>query len=316
MNFLRAISNLLRFDRTNWKALALCLFAAAIFWIFNALNKNYATNVSFPLRFEYDNIIYVPSQPLPARLTLNVGGNGWELLRKSIGMKVPTITLPLERPAEVRKIPGSALSPIVASQMGALQLNFIVTDTVRIHLELKVSRKLKLVADLKEVTFKKSFARTSPVVVLPDSVLMEGPRSFIDKLGDTLRLKVQASRISNNFRERIELVVDNNEFIIRNPPVAEVIFEVSAVEDVMVLVKLKIPKIPLSVEVDHDSARCVLSIPAKEHDRFLRDASSMVATFNVVDLRKGETTSLLPIVTGVPEYATLVKADSIKLKKN
>ena len=69
MNFFRAISDLLRFDRTNWKALALCFFAAAVFWMFNALNKNYATNLRLPLEFEFDNTKYIAVEPLPASLT-------------------------------------------------------------------------------------------------------------------------------------------------------------------------------------------------------------------------------------------------------
>ena len=153
MNFLRAISNLLRFDRTNWKALALCLFAAAIFWIFNALNKSYATNLRFPLQFEFDNTKYIPVEPLPATLTMNVSGNGWELFRKSLGLKVPSISLPLERPVDTRKIVAGTLAPIVASQIGALQVNYIVSDTLRLKIEPKILRKIKLVADLGGVTF-------------------------------------------------------------------------------------------------------------------------------------------------------------------
>ena len=58
MNFLRAIGNMLRFDRANWKAVMLCFFAALVFWLFNAFNKNYAANIRFPLRFEYNQWAY------------------------------------------------------------------------------------------------------------------------------------------------------------------------------------------------------------------------------------------------------------------
>ena len=283
MNLLRVISNLLRFDRTNWKALALCVVAAVVFWIFNALNKDHITNVSFPIQFEFDNVKYATSQPLPARIVLNVGGNGWELLRKGIGMKVPPISLPLERPTEVHKIPGSTLSPQIASQLGALKLNFIVTDTLRLYIEPRVIRKMKLVADLQNVTFKKNFARISPVVILPDSVQLEGPRSFIEERGDTLRLKVSASRISTSFRESIEVLVDNNEFISRNPPVADVIFEVAPVEEIVYRLKLTVPKMSSGIELSDDSIRCVLIVFANKLIQHRCAGDYMIGMFHQVN---------------------------------
>lgn len=315
MNFLRAISNLLRFDRTNWKALALCVFAAAIFWIFNALNKNYATNLSFPLQFEYDGSKYVPAGPVPSSLTLNVSANGWELFRKGLGLKVPTISLPLDRPVETRKITGSTLSPMVASQVGALQVNYIVTDTLRLKFEPRLFRKIKLLADLKNVSFRKNFGRTSPAVILPDSVALEGPKSFIENLGDTLSLKVFASRIAKNFRENVEVVLENYEYISRNPPVAEVIFEVGPVEEIVCLLILKVPRIPRGVEVDRDSVRSVWVVPQKEHQRFISEVATLSASFDMVEVKKGATRSILPAVRGLPPYAQLVLIDSIKVKK-
>lgn len=315
MNFLRAISDLLRFDRTNWKALALCVFAATIFWIFSALNKDYSTNLSFPLQVEFDATKYVAAEPLPSRLIANVNGNGWELLRKSLGLKVPTIQYPLERPTEVRKIPGSALSPYLASQLSVLQLNFIVADTLRFHIEPKVSRKVKLVADTRSVTFKKNFGMTSRAVVLPDTLLLEGPQSYIDALKDTLWVQPRASRISSHFRESVEVLVDHQDFISRNPPVVEVIFEVGAIEEIILTIKLQKPKSASVAEPDLDSVQCMFVIPQQEKDRFEIDAMEIEATFKPQSMKRGDSLAVLPLLTGVPDYARLVRVDSVLLRR-
>ncbi len=315
MNLFRAISNLLRFDRTNWKALALCIFAAAIFWIFNALNKNYSTNVRFPLEFEFDNAKYIPVDPLPAMLILNVSGNGWELFRQSLGLKVPNIALSLERPVETRKIVASTLSPVVASQIGSLTVNYIVSDTLRLKIEPRVLRKIKLVADLKDVTFKNNFDRISPVVILPDSILIEGPKSLVEKFSDTLEVKITASRISNSYRESVEIKIPNGDLIKRNPLVVEVIFDVGPMVEMVRSIKLNVPRMPWATEVDHDSVQCVFLIPQKEHERFLSDITVASAALYLVELKKGETKSLLPLIQGVPAYAKLLHADSVKMKK-
>ncbi len=315
MNFLRAISNLLRFDRTNWIALALCFFAAGVFWIFNALNKTYATNLRLPLKFDFDNAKYVAVDPLPAHLTINVSGNGWEIFRKSLGVKVPDVSLPLERPAETHKIVGAGLSPIVASQIGTLQINFIVTDTLRLRIEPKATRKIKLVADLSCISFKKDIGRISPVVILPDSVSLEGPKSIIENTPDSINLKVTGSRLNNNFRENAEIVIANNELISRNPPVAEVIFEVGPIRQIEKNIKLRAGKLPWGMEVRADSVHCVFVLPQKNHLQFLADLKLIQAGITLPELNKGETRFLTPTLRDVPPYTSLIHIDSVLVKK-
>ena len=62
----------------------LCLGAAALFWFLNALNKNgYTLNVEYPVRFVYNESLFVPTTPLPRTVTVNVSSDGWGLLRHS-----------------------------------------------------------------------------------------------------------------------------------------------------------------------------------------------------------------------------------------
>jgi hypothetical protein len=315
LNFLRAISNVLRFDRTNWKVLSLCFFAAAVFWMFNALNKDYATNVRFPLQIEYDDTKYIAVEPLPPSLMLNVQGNGWEILRRRLGIKVPKISLAFERPTDARKIASSTLSPMAATQIGSLHLNFIVTDTLRLKIEPKVSRKIRLAASVKNVAFRKNLGRTSRVVVLPDSVELLGPKSLIENMSDSILLNVTGSRVNTNFRENVEVVVPHNDLISRNPPVAEVMFDVGPVEEVARRVPLRIAKAPWGVEVELDSVRCVFLVPQKDRDNFRKEQLYTTVSIAYDSIAKGETRSFLPALKGLPPYAQVVRIDSIKVKK-
>lgn len=315
MKFFRAIFDILRLDRTNWKALALCFFAAAVFWFFNALNKNYSSNVQFPLHFEYDEEHFIPVEPLPKNLTLNISGIGWDLLRKRVGVKVPGISIPLEHPVETRKIVAATLSPLISSQVGSLEVKYIVTDTLRLNIEPKITRKLKLNADLADVSFSKDYSRTSPVVILPDSINVEGPKSLVEKLPDSLSLLISAYRIDNSFRESIEVIVPGGNLIRRNPPVAEVMFDVGLMEESTLWVKLKTSRMPWATEVDHDSVSCVFRFPSKERERFMSDIRKVTATIPIIELKKGEKKMLLPELLDLPAYITVLKIDSVNLKK-
>ncbi|KXK31544.1 MAG: hypothetical protein UZ12_BCD005000275 [Bacteroidetes bacterium OLB12] len=102
MNVVKLLVNLFQFNRTNWKAVSLCFLAAAVFWLFNAFNKNYSTEIRFPLVIEYNQSRFIPIGNLPTELRLNVNGNGWDLFRKSIGISLPQLTVNIERPLEIK----------------------------------------------------------------------------------------------------------------------------------------------------------------------------------------------------------------------
>ena len=103
----------------------LCVFTATIFWFFNALNKTYTTNINFPLAFDYDSENFIPVEGLPQTVRLNVTGNGWELFKRSTGVKQDPLEIPLEGLEEVKKIVGSGLKFPFTNQLNGLQINRI-----------------------------------------------------------------------------------------------------------------------------------------------------------------------------------------------
>ena len=313
MNFLRSIVQLFHFNRTNWKAVALCLLAASVFWLFNALNKTYSTNIRFPMQFEFDQRAFAASQPLPNNLLINVNGNGWDLFRKYFGIRVPVLTIPLERPTEVRKIVASTLPPLLTPQIGGLNINFVVQDTLRLKIESRISRKFKLQASDENVNYKENMGRISPIVVLPDSVELNGPQGVLSLLPDTLTLNLRGTRVDNDFREQVEIELAHQEFVKRDPPVVDVRFEVGEMLTLQQSIPLVTDKLPWGVVAGRDSVDCEFRLPAKYLEQFNEAYVRGVVDFS--DLPKGETRAFLPTIIGVPGYATLTRLDSVRVKR-
>ncbi len=315
MSFFRVLNNLFRFNRTNWKAVSLCFLAATVFWFFNALNKNYATNIRFPLQFEFDQKKFASSKPLPHEVYVNVSGKGWDLLRKNLGLKLPTLMIPLERPVETRRLVGSTLPPLLASQLGNLKVNHIVTDTLYLFIEPRDSVMIKVVINMTDITFKKNYGRTSPIVVLPDSIQLQGPRSLLEKLPDSIMVNLAEKKLSANFREQMEVEIPDNESVRRNPPVVEVIFEVGEVIEVEQKLKLELINTPMAARVNlgKDSILCWVQIPKNRQNDFGQGVSNVKAVLDLRDTRSGPRKAL-PTIVGLPPYATLVRADSVRLR--
>jgi hypothetical protein len=311
MNIVRILINLFRFDRTNWKVVSLCVLAAVVFWIFNAFNKNYSTNVRFPVLFEFDGEKYAPSEHLPKSINLNVSGNGWDLFRRHLGVKVPPVVIPLERAKEVKKIVGSTLPPMLATQVGNLKINYVVTDTLYLQIDERDAHRYKLVADISGVTFRDGYGRISPLVVLPDSIELDGPQSRLHALADSIVLALNDKNLSENFRTEVEVEFPGSEFVKRNPPIVQVMFEVNQVVSVKANLKVVLTT-KKSRQESADSVEALFQIPAGREEDFKVQSREILSEVKVSQLKKFHVA--LPKVVNIPPYAFLLKVDSVHEK--
>jgi hypothetical protein len=312
MRFIQSIFNLLRFNRKNWRAVALCVFAATIFWVFNALNKNYTTNINLPLQFDYDEEKYIAVRPLPQTIRFNVTGLGWNLFRRSAGLRVPPLIVPLAQPTEVRKIVGSTLPALVANQPEGFDINFVLTDTLHLAIESKARKWIKLSVDIPDILFRRGFGPVSDIQISPDSVFVEGPEKLIHSLPDLLYLKIPDRNIDDDFSEDVEVKFLNDELIKRNPPTVSVSFDVDRYIEVEDSVKLEIVNPPKgSWPVIGGKLACTIAVPESSQASFTTD--SLRAVVDLKDFKRGEE-KLLPVIVGLPSFSYVVDVDSVLIK--
>lgn len=310
MSLLNTIFNILRFNRRNWKAVVLCVFAATVFWFFNALNKTYTTNINFPLNFQYDNQNFVPVELLPQFVSLNVTGNGWELFKRSTGVKMKPLEIPLERPSEVKKIVGSGLPPVFSNQLTGLEINFVLSDTLYLDLEPKAGRWIKLALDSIQYNLKEGYGLASEIAVMPDSTFIEGPQRIITKLKEPVKLKIPQRNIDEHYIRNIQVDLPFSEVITRQPPAVSVMFNVEEMITVQDSISLVIENIPPTVSEVMTSGKIpvTLSIP----ESFLEELNldSVRAVLDLKDFIRGAA-KILPRVDGLPPYSSVIKIDSV-----
>lgn len=312
MSFINSIFDFLRFNKRNWKAVVLCLSSATVFWFFNALNKRHSANISFPIVFDYNHENYVPVSDLPSSVRINVSGLGWDLLRKSSGLKVPPLVIPLEKPADIRKIVGSTLPALFATQLEGLQINFMLADTLHIDIDELAGKKITLRIDsirkylhpdvgvFKEVNFK------------PDTVWVTGPKRMVNELPNIISLTLPKININKDFNDEVEIIFDNHEILKRSPPVVDVSFEVEKLIEVNDRVKLEVhygatklrPTI-LTKEINYS-----YRLPASLVKRMSTD--SVTASIDIDELATGSY-KLIPVIRGLPVQAYLIKIDTVRI---
>lgn len=311
MRFLKSIYSFFKFNNKNWKAIVLCIFAATIFWIFNALNKNYAANISFPLLFEYDEDQYIAVNPPPESIRLNVSGLGWNLFRKSSGLKVEPLKVALENPAEVKKIVGPALLTLLSPQLEGLQINYVLNDTLRLQVEEKSTRKIMLSVNSVKQNIKRDFGLSGDVVIQPQFILVEGPRSILNAMPDTLQLPLPSTNIDEEYGEDIEVQLQSN-LISSNPPTVRVSFPVSRLMEITDTVALKVINLPRGIKsanlVKEITYTYTLPIPLAHSI----SAESVTATLDLSGVKNGKH-KLVPVIKGLPVFSNLLRIDTVEV---
>ena len=312
MSFISSIFNFLRFNKKNWKAVVLCLFAATVFWFFNALNKNYSANISFPLTFDYDQEKYVPVKSLPSSLRINVSGLGWDLFRKSSGLKVPPLVIPLDRPTEIRKIVGSTLPALFATQLEGLQINFVLTDTVYVDIDERIKKQLILQIDSIRKYIHPDYGVLGQVKIQPDSIWVEGPKSVVNALQEKLSIKLPNKNIARDFKEEIEISFAYDHTVKRDPPVASISFEVEKLVEVQNRIEFILENVPnrLKPSFNIREVNCTFRLPVSQEKQLHVD--SLKAVVDLKGLVRGEY-KIVPVIKGLPAYAHIVKVDTVQV---
>ena len=310
MSFVNSIFNILKFNRRNWKAVVLCIFTATVFWFFNALNKTYTTNINFPLAFDYDEENFMPVDGLPQSVRINVTGNGWELFKRSTGVKLDPLQIPLERPAEVKKIVGSGLTFAFTNQLNGLEINRVLNDTLYLDLEPRIGRWIKLAVDSIQYNIKQGHGLTSDIAIVPDSTYVVGPKRIVEMIKEPVMLDIPQRNIDEYYIKNIEVELPFQKVLSREPVSVSVMFNVEEMITVRDSIQLVVENIPPSVSDVMNSGKLpvTLSIPESFMEGLRMDSVKAV-----LDLKtfSGGTARILPRVEGLPPYSHVVKIDSV-----
>lgn len=197
----------------------ICVVIAAILWFLNALNKDYTSEISYPVKYtDFPQGKYLVSS-LPETITLEVKAKGFALL----GYRISTSFLPMTL-------------DVNAYSNHSLEKNNVLEYTLRLNdikdkLNNQLSSDIKLL-DIKprEINFKFSHAESRKIPVVPvvaydlkkqyilkdkidtdpDSILVSGPALIIDTLKYIPTERWEAGEIGKDISRNIRLDIPSN----------------------------------------------------------------------------------------------------------
>jgi len=258
----KRIANLNPQKIANLKVAALCFLAAATFWVLNALNKdNYSTVVDYPIEIIFDREEFMPVEKLPNRITIEINGNGWDLLRKYFKINETPFLIEVNNPSTKDYILTSELRRNFSETLSPTSLLSIVTDTVKFKVDKIVTRKIKILADTTSNTLAKNHRLASDISIDPPLVNIKGPTSVFQKLDGVLKVPLGEEKINKDFNKILILKAPEEfeEFLTLEEESVHVKFDITQMLEGNKRLKIKPVNFPKNVSLQNDVSAIIMS---------------------------------------------------------
>lgn len=310
---MRWIRSIIAPSNQDLKIVALSILGATIIWVLSALNKTYTTIIKCPVKLNYDKEGTIVVKKPPEYIEANVTGVGWDLLKQSISFGKDPLLLSVNNPVEIRQIAGNSITPLLRQHLSSLQLNSILTDSITFNIQPLKDKMLLAYLDKNSISMAQYHQIVSPISILPDSVLLKGPKSFVDTLSDTLFLKLPMNNIDEDVNTSVQANNFNKTLISVIPPEVQVAFEVSRFVDYRKVFNIELVNFPMdsSIYVVPPRVEADFKIQEEYVDNFPATDFMIIADYNNVDPK--DSTVSLEIIES-PTYVKDIILDTTVVK--
>ena len=190
----------------------ICLLISTALWFMNALNKDYITTVSYPVKFTNPPDDLFLSGNYLKEMNFTVKGKGFLLLQHKLLSFSPVVfdieeithnLIPVE--GTYRVVSRNLLGTISQQISSDLSVSDIKPEIIEIVLD-KLSKKTVPVELEISVEFAPQMNLKNPVTTNPDKVEITGPAILLEKT-DAVKTKVNiANKLSTGITQEIELI--------------------------------------------------------------------------------------------------------------
>ena len=291
----------------NLRIIVLSFGTAAIFWLFNALNKEYDTTVGYPISWQFDTESYMVIDELPDRIQINVSGIGWNLLRASMGFKVKPISILLNNPVASKKVTGVSLTNRIDNELEDLQLNYILNDTLHLNIDERGVRSFAVYVDSANISLDDNYRIVSPVLYDVDLLEIEGPAAMLDAIpSDSFLISVKEQNMNGDFSEDIDFEIDRPELFLFRPRSSQVSFNVEEFVQAERQVALEKIEFPEDGKITLIDSLCTVQFTVQKNLEQTIVADSFKIEANYSFANPLDSTIMLDI-TGIPPEAINVR---------
>ncbi|NWF49505.1 MAG: hypothetical protein HXY49_03070 [Ignavibacteriaceae bacterium] len=181
----------------------LAFFFSTTLWVLISLSDEYYTTIEVPLRILNFPQGYTTGTKFPETVSIKVKGKGWKLIRTSL-VSDSKFFVSADKDSGKKFINlynYLSENPWLASEY---QIIDISPDTLTFMVE-KVSSKKVAVKPNLNLEFKPEYGLASDIIIVPDSVYINGPLRELINIDSVLTEVVELKQLDSRYSETVEL---------------------------------------------------------------------------------------------------------------
>ena len=174
-----------------------------LLWTFVTFSGTFSTTMNLPVKVINIPEKYAVSFVSTNEVTVNIKGQGWVLAKQTFG-RTPKFFIPCPKKIGLHSV--STIKVLNANQWLSSNLQFdkITPEKIDIKLEKKVTRKIKVVPDIR-LEYSPGYSLVSQIIVQPDSISVTGPKSLLNKISFIKTKKEEFTNLEKHTSVEIEL---------------------------------------------------------------------------------------------------------------
>lgn len=183
--------------------ISLVVIFSTILWVFVSLSRDYFSTFEIPIQVKNVPKGYAVGFISNNKVSITVKGQGWMLAPFSFGQKNKyAVSIPNKKGLIKLNVRNDLEKNIwIPSNIQVVQ---ITPETIDLRVEKIIKKKVKIVPDI-SLEFDDSYGLTTPVNIIPNKIVISGPRSFIKRI-DTIKTEFKEfNNLDRDYFGSIEL---------------------------------------------------------------------------------------------------------------
>ncbi len=191
---------------------AFFLFISTVFWFLIALNDEYITEISYPVKYKNIPSNKVVVKDLPNYLSIKVKAIGFLVLQHKIKsirpITIDVSSIDLQKSANDTShsfLLTKYINEEISNQLDAnLQLIEIRPDTIDFYFYNSIQKKIAVIPNL-ELSFQSQYMLSKKLEAFPDSIIVTGPKNIVEKLTEITTEKVEFSNLNSTITTEVKI---------------------------------------------------------------------------------------------------------------
>jgi len=174
----------------------IALFSALLLWFYIAVERNYETKLSLPLRLVNIPDHLIPTTPIPHFVTAIISGKGKEILL----LHFASAELLLNGESAVIglcRLPLNNRTVSLSVQTDVRILSIKNPVELLLPFDAKISKPIRVIPSL-TLSSKRGYTLIGTPILVPETVTVIGPRRLVAEMSDLQTLPVQATGLTHD----------------------------------------------------------------------------------------------------------------------